>query len=533
MIQLFQSVETRQQSFDVPLELATRLFEQMNSAAMRYCHWKSNEALSAALAGTGDLDLLVDPADVPQFERILAELGFELFHQPAWQSQPAVLHYYGHDEPTGKLLHLHVYYALVTGGHILKNYRLPLESMLLTNSHLELGVRVVDRAAELAVFVLRKMLESGGWIELALQRRDQAHVDREWFWLLPEDPDRRNARLREAYRLLSDCLPQLDAHTFARCVEALSDHQGLFGRYLLGRAMRRLLSGYTLRGRATSACASAGRVVRLAVGRVLRCGSRKRPSRGGRVVALIGPEASGKSTYCECLSRWLGGVMESRAVHMGKPSSSFAGRVVNFARRARKWLRRRQTASEAHGFADRETLPDSFHRPTWYYALASVLLARDRYRLALHAHREAARGKIVICDRYPSRSPGAVDGPRLNADPRHPLPRWLGWAARCEQSYYHRIPPADQLLELSVPVGVAQDRNRHRVKADKEDDLYLAQRYVQFHAGRAEQCDALVVTTDAPMAEVLRKLRTLVWNRLPQCGTEHRAVKSVARHFLP
>ncbi len=494
----------------MPLRLAERLFAQLYDADVRYCHWKSNESLLAALAGVGDLDLLVHGEDCQRFQMIVTKLGFKLFAQPAWQTQPSVVHLYGHDAATGKLLHLHVYYRLVTGGHLLKNYRLPLEKMLLSHCHLEHGVLVADRAAELAVFVLRKMLESGNWVELVLQRLDRAHLQRELRWLLSSDGLERTALLISACGLLADHLPQLDRSLWRAGVAMLYAPESLSRQHALGRQFRSRMKSVALRGSLWAATATLGRVAGVLTNRLLRRRSRKWPAHGGSVIALIGPEASGKSTYSKSLCTWLADVMVARTVHLGKPAPSWLSRLAHVARPL--FAPHSPTSPLSHS----PTLPHPRHHG-WPYAVASVLLARDRYRMAARVYRAALRGTIIVCDRYPSQQPEAVDGPRLTVVAEGLAgSSWLvRWAARIEQSYYRQIPPADVVLQLAVPVAVAQVRNRQRVKEGKEDDVYLARRHRQFHAGCGESSDGNeIVDTTASMDDVMQQLRTLVWKRL-------------------
>ncbi len=465
----------------------------------------------------GDLDLLIHTEDTDQFHTILAELGFKLCAQPLWQSQPSVVHYYGCDGPTGRLLHLHVYYRLVTGGHVLKNYRLPLERLMLAQTHEQHGVVVPDQVVELAVFVIRKLLEAGAWCELALQRSDHAHLQRELDWLLPSDRERREEMLNEVTDLLARHLPQLRAATWRTGVRRLMTGSSWFGQWAIGKRFRRELRGLTLYGPIAAWSMLTVRVTRLVLQRLLHCRSRKWLAHGGRVIALVGPEASGKTTLTQSLCHWLAPVLTTDTLHLGKPSATWLGRCANGVRRLRRWLSRRNEKRD-HEKRDGDAAGSSSgdaRTSTLAYALASVLLARDRYYAATRAHRRASHGVMVVCDRYPSPDQGTIDGPRLDGDGDNVDQTWLHrLAARMEREYYRRIPPPDVSVQLSVPVSVAQVRNRHRVKPDKEGDAYLAERHQQFLAGAPVRAECTHVDTTRPSQEVLAELRQIVWRRL-------------------
>ena len=97
------------------LKLVRELFERMNAENVCYCHWKSNAYLQDSFDGLGDLDLLIHSGSTGRFESIVSALGFKRAARPQWQTHPSVFHYYGFDSATGIIVHLHVYFKLVTG----------------------------------------------------------------------------------------------------------------------------------------------------------------------------------------------------------------------------------------------------------------------------------------------------------------------------------------------------------------------------------------------------------------------------------
>ena len=112
------------------LLLIKRFFEALNSRQIEYCHWKSNHAIKSFLQGEGDLDILVSENSQNEFKEALSEFNFKLAVSPAWEETASVFHYYGLDEETGKVVHLHIYFKLISGGMLIKNYH------LLKNLHL-------------------------------------------------------------------------------------------------------------------------------------------------------------------------------------------------------------------------------------------------------------------------------------------------------------------------------------------------------------------------------------------------------------
>jgi thymidylate kinase len=145
-------------------------------------------------------------------------------------------------------------------------------------------------------------------------------------------------------------------------------------------------------------------------------------------------------------------------------------------------------------------------------AMRYLALAIDRHRAMVRARRLADRGFIVITDRFPSLSPGKMDSPRIvAAEGCSSLVRAL---ALREQELYKKMASPDLLIRLQVPLEVAIERNRKRVKVDKETDDEIRGRYeinVDLDYG---DCNIVELDTNREFADTLRQVRQLVWEVL-------------------
>ena len=103
----------------------------MNTRAIRYCHWKSNEHVKAAMAGETDLDLLISEDDADAFSDLLGIYNFKQIVSPPEKTYPGIEDYLGFDSETGKCAHLNVHYRLITGKKFIKNHQLPYELLFL------------------------------------------------------------------------------------------------------------------------------------------------------------------------------------------------------------------------------------------------------------------------------------------------------------------------------------------------------------------------------------------------------------------
>ena len=133
-----------------------------------YCYWKSSRNILSVLAGERDLDLLVARQDQHRAEMLFLALGFKPFPAVAGRDHPSILSFLGHDEASGRLVHIHLHVRLIVGERLLKNYRLPWEAFILERAvfHPTLSVRMLDPTSEAVLLSVRTSLGSGGWIPL-------------------------------------------------------------------------------------------------------------------------------------------------------------------------------------------------------------------------------------------------------------------------------------------------------------------------------------------------------------------------------
>ncbi|MEM7067043.1 MAG: hypothetical protein AAF572_28250 [Cyanobacteria bacterium P01_B01_bin.77] len=494
-----------------------KLIETLNRQGIRYCHWKSNFYLQAALSGEGDLDLLVERQQAQVFESLVASLGFKRVIEPVQASCPSIWHFYGLDQTTGQLVHLHVYYRLITGESLLKNYSFPLEGLLLSETESVDGMPVPSAASELVVCVLRMMLKHGNLSEALLLWRSNENFPAELTQLF------KNCLEADYTRILTEYFPTVEPKLFNQCLICLRQEQSWWYRWQLATQLKRQLRPFNRLGTSQTGRLRFQLFAQKLIRRVWKLGKSKYLASGGAVIAFVGPEATGKSTLVHGTTQWLEQAFQIRKVHLGKPPATGLNYLPNLAL---PWLR--QVASRhrksvvdfklqqgeaakgkaAKGEAEQPAVPKS-----WLYALRAVLVAQDRYRLACEIRRQAVNGRLVICDRYPSTIIGAMDSPRLH------LIEGTSWKirlfnrlTRLEHRIYGQIPPPDLVVQLTVPLKVALQRNRDRQKF--EDEAYVLQRHQQAIVPIYPHTLVISLDTGKSQSDTIQAARRIVWRAL-------------------
>jgi hypothetical protein len=471
-----------------------------------YCYWKSTRRVHLALSGETDLDLLIARQDQHRVAAILLRRNFKLFPCVNGRDHPSISSFVGYDEPSGRLIHLHLHLRLVVGERVLKNYRIPWESAVLARTvrHRTLPIEILDPASEALLLVIRSCLEL---------RRTDPITFRDWavakrkFALDHEELRPRVDRFgfcNLATELMGGGLADMFAAAFY-------SEQPIEKAGRLRRSIERHFAAYRAYNAVEAPLRKAGRTVTWLFGglnkRFLhwpRPWGRLSPG-GGCVVAVIGLDGSGKSTIVAAIHDWLSSEADVLPLYFGTGDGrpSLLLRPFKLIARLAARLVRTRPKGASHGkiSSSPPTLTYSMLLMIW----ATVVALEKRIKL-LAASRGASRGLIVVADRYPQNEILLFnDGPLL-----HRLKWAPSWLRRFEAAAYdlaHRLPP-DLVIRLEVIPETTAKREpdmdpsviRERIEAIK----------------RLAFPGAHIVGVDAqqPLAQVIRAVKHEIWRLL-------------------
>ncbi|MDH5236692.1 MAG: AAA family ATPase [Acidimicrobiia bacterium] len=186
----------------------------------------------------------------------------------------------------------------------------------------------------------------------------------------------------------------------------------------------------------------------------------------GLVVAIIGPDGSGKSSLSAELADSLGG--ERLYFGSGDGSSSWLRWPLKTTRRLVEWIKPPTTTAAEPATTSAGSPPARPPIQRAARALWALTLAREKAAKLNRAQRLRARGRVVVCDRYPQNQVAGInDGPLLAhwQSARSSIPRAL---ARWERRPYDRATdePPDLVLRLVVSQDVAEQRRPDHDPAD-------------------------------------------------------------------
>jgi len=479
------------------------LFSSLEQKGVRYCHWKSNIRLEETLAAAEDIDLLVDQRDAELFYAALLENGFKLTQSRSGIGHPGVFHALGLDEASAQLVHVHAYFQIVSGDSLTKSYRFPIERSLLEQTRYLHGVRVPTPEAELVLFALRIALKHTGLIEILMTYRNYRSVSRELGWL------REAANAQRAEALCTAWFPSIEPSLLRQLLDAIDARGAMARRVVLGWRIARRLRGLRRLSPMLGVLSRFWRVLSLLVKR-LRHRRDLILQTGGVIVALVGPKATGKTTIGDVLATRLGQHLDVIRIHAGKPRATALTLLPHLLVPAARFLLLKETSGEYEKPERRRE-----QRYSLVYVLRMTLLAYDRRRLLGRALRAATAGSVVISDRYPSESAGAIDSNCFDdaavAKCSSPLKRWL---MKQERALYRGLPKPSLILRLTAPIETTIERDARRLKQGGPDAAAVRRRWELESRPEFSGIPEIRVDTNRPLHETICTVVGVVWAAL-------------------
>jgi len=465
------------------LKLVSLLIEKLAERKVEVVVWKNVNELTAALEGKSDVDLYIKRDSRKEFLHCLNDLGFIEAHSP--YVFPGVAHYYGFDSNSGKFIHLHCYFRIVTGESHLKQFVLPIEPYLQGVNCQSDGASLneLDAKTQHKIGCFRRQIKLSCLPGLVLFFKERDGYETE------------QALLKEKSANAIGALP-------SGWMDEVQDYPSLKAEILGGCKLRWRLRAFNRLGFFQSLILRYSMIVTRFFNKLR---NRKKRLAQGVVVAVVGLDGSGKSTAVAMLNDWLAEEFDVETIHYGLGTFSF----LTLPLRAMLALRRllpgkKRNYSEEDGAADAGGAPTG-----WLPHFRYLGLAWERNRVLAKANRLVGQGRIVVSDRWRSTDIGKMDSPRLDPDKTTGLRQRM---ARWERKLYECSPNADLLLNIRVDVQTAIQRNRDRVKPGKESDEGIAARF-RVNGDLNYRADAVMrVDGTADIGTVHSIIRQHVWD---------------------
>lgn len=499
---------------DVRLAPISRLLAKLHKQQILYCHWKSNEHLQASMEGRTDLDVLFLNHDRERVEYLLEEIGFKRFMPVAQRRYRDIEDYLCLDEHSGKIVHLHTHFRLTLGEPHLKSYQLDCEQPILETRVYDqvFDIYRIAPSFELVLLFIREALKVRNRNRLGLPWLSEPigfeNSVREYQWLMERADSREVHAILETLLKNPDPVFYLMKNGFTKPVIARLS-------VVLRKELKTSRLYSPLRATIERWQREASLLVATYVSRWFQVPipSRRINPRGGKVVALVGADGSGKSTLTRHLVNCFGEKLDVFKIYFGRGDgdSSNLRRVLGLVRRLVRGERVERKKLKQVSMVSQQVRPVSM-AATFYKTLEAVLVAREKIKNLRRMKKAREKGMLVISDRFPQNQVmGINDGPLLNAfkESGNSILRAI---ARWEFKVYQRASdsPPDLLIKLITEADIVEKRK------PGETSLARLQEKIQGIKGLSmkDGCVVMTIDTSKPLLEVQEQVRREVWRLL-------------------
>ena len=424
------------------------LLTELDIHGVNYVSWKNNHQLCSVMSGNGDIDLFVTLDDRSKFIDLCRAHDWIEVINPV-SKHPWIAHFYRLGENL-EAFHIHVYFKVITGETWIKEYSIPFDAWMIKNRirDSDHNIWVLNKYSQAYLFLIRHFLKCGSYSGRLLYRRELESYREEWqsfsHYIEPEDIDG-----PINIKSFLDC-----SGVFEKKLQLPSIKSAFLFRVSFLPFLRYKVSSLFLL-RLSSFFSRLVNKVFLKQKKIL--------PEFGLTIAISGVDGSGKTTMLEEVNKILGQFLTVERFHLGRPQ----GKFIELIWRA---LGNKSENSIIPGCHD-ITTPSTLGR-----AINGAVLALLRLRKARHICNKVSDGSIMLIDRWPTDEVGKMDGPRVilgkNSGRLHYLCKLIeSWA-------YANMPHVDICYFFIVPIEVATERNRLRVKDNKETEEQIAARFL-------------------------------------------------------
>lgn len=390
------------------LEICRYLFEQWNKD-VRYCHWKSNEHLYEGLIGQTDLDVFVLPEDRGLAENCLTNSSYIKVIPQRGCRYPNVDEWIGFDSSTGKLVHIHLHFQIITGRKYNKEYIFPINNLVIDSRVLNTtyNVYTIDPTLEIIVLYSRIVLKAGNKKNI----RPDNDVLKEIDYLRQRiDTDR-------LYNLCSSFFDN-NSEVFIRAIQKASLNN--IEWYALYIVVEKWLKPFKKYSSFKSYLIYYYHKIRIKVQLFLNNRYafnyiNKKTVHKGFSVCFIGQDGCGKSTNTITMKKWLNWKIEAERFYLGS-GDHYNGVLKKFILKSRKKNSRNNNKKGIKPLNNNKSR--TFKKWLGYFLIAYnfFLVAKHSYKTIKKANKYISKGGIALFDRFPQNQVvGFYDGPKIAA----------------------------------------------------------------------------------------------------------------------
>ncbi len=425
------------------LRVCSDLFNCWNKD-VRYCHWKSNEHLMEGLDGETDLDVYVFPDDKIVAESHLRDCSYIKFAPQKSSRYSMVDEWIGFDRETGKLVHIHLHYQIITGTKFCKEYSFPVDNEIIESRILDNETKVYLSSPEIELIIL--------FSRIVLKSKDKSHITTRGY-------DDEISYLKE--RIDYDCLKEkcrtligTEGETYYNIISADELSQADW------KVLKTIVQSWLRKFRRMSPVRVFFRTnyywIKLYKDLVLvkkfhkPVLAKKTFPHANISICFLGQDGSGKSTLSLNIEKWLRWKIDAHRFYLG--SGEHYKSITKWVLSKAASVKNSKAGAPDHSSTSKnvsETSVKTIRNRSIVSGIVAILSSHDLKNVAKRAYKEviaadkySQNGAVSLFDRFPQNQfPGIYDGPKIRS-------LYLGkgkgniiieWFAQREERYINRV----------------------------------------------------------------------------------------------
>lgn len=441
------------------------LFNEFEKENIKYIHFKSNTNLDKSFLGKADFDILVEKKRLAEIENILISKQAKRCIPVKRQIYPGVDNWLLFDAHTGIVYHLHLYYQLVTGKRFLKDYIIPWNNLMFNTriKDAQWEIFVINPNLELILLMNRCVVKATliDYIKAVLNLyKPHISIEKERVLLLKkvvsEDMD---FFLNEIYSA-----KESQKMKFIILKEKINGADFLWLNKIVRRhlKMNRRSSGVKawlqstffyitdIKNKIDSRYFNQCVVIKKTI-----------PA-GGKIIAFVGVDGSGKSTISDIISNWLEYNMECKRFYMGTGDGK-----LNFIAGIIKKIgminsRNSKKQSKENLFLKEKKISIKTFIQKIMAICMIVSVEKDNFYKLSKMNRYRLNGGISILDRFPQiEIYGQNDGLKVEEYERVIGENWFTKKMKKREKYYMdivKLVKPDLIFRLNISAETSMKR---------------------------------------------------------------------------